>query len=45
MHEEYRDRGFEIIAFPSNTFGNEPDRNRIVNKFIRDKYEADFHMI
>ena len=42
MHEDYRDRGFEIIAFPSDTFGNEPDKNKVVDSFLLRKYGVDF---
>ena len=43
LHKEYRDRGFEILAFPCNQFmGQEPGTNEEIKKFARDHYGAEF---
>lgn len=43
LHKEYRDQGFEILAFPCNQFmGQEPGTNLEVKAFARELYGAEF---
>ena len=43
MHTEYRDKGFEILAFPCNQFMNqEPGSNEEVKAFAQNLYKAEF---
>ncbi len=43
LYEEYRDRGFEILAFPSNDFGSqEPGDNSEIKKLCELKYKTTF---
>ena len=43
LHKEYRDSGFEILAFPCNQFMNqEPGTNEQIQKFATEKYGAEF---
>src|SRR5262249_689369 len=39
MYEQYRDKGFEILAFPANNFGQqEPGTNEEIKTFCYTKY-------
>lgn len=42
LYKTYRDKGFEIIAFPSNSFNQEPRSTREVAAFCSDNYLVDF---
>jgi glutathione peroxidase len=43
MHNELKDKGFEVMAFPSNQFGGqEPGTAQEINDFARGKYGAQF---
>ena len=43
MYDELNGKGFEILAFPSNQFGNqEPGTAEEINAFAREKYGAKF---
>ena len=43
IHQEFRDRGFEILAFPCNQFGNqEPGSNEEIMELAKTKYGAEF---
>ncbi len=43
VYEEYRSRGFEVLAFPSNDFGGqEPLDNQGVKSFCESKYGVTF---
>jgi glutathione peroxidase len=43
LYEQYKDKGFEILAFPSNDFGGqEPGSNADVKKFCTLKYKTTF---
>jgi glutathione peroxidase len=43
MYERYRDRGFEILAFPANNFGQqEPGTNAAIKSFCYTKYSLTF---
>lgn len=43
LYQEYKDRGFEILAFPSNDFGGqEPGTNEEIKKFCELKYKTTF---
>ena len=45
MHADLADKGFEILAFPCNQFGEqEPGTPEEINAFAREKYGAKFHM-
>ena len=45
LHQQYRDQGFEILAFPCNQFGaQEPGTNEEVKAFARGKYGAEYPM-
>ena len=45
LHKQYRDKGFEILAFPCNQFGGqEPASNAEVKAFARELYSAEFPM-
>ena len=46
MHEEYNDKGFEVIGFPCNQFGRqEPKSNPEIKAFTRDKYKVNFQLM
>ena len=46
LYSEYRNRGFEIIAFPCNQFANgEQGSNQSITKFARDKLGAEFQLM
>ena len=42
LYETYRERGFEIIAFPSDSFDQEPRTTQEVITFCNDNYLIDF---
>lgn len=43
IYERYRDRGFEVLAFPANNFGQqEPGTNREIKGFCLTKYSVSF---
>jgi len=43
MYEEFRDQGFEILAFPANNFGKqEPGTNEEIKDFCYTKYSLTF---
>lgn len=43
MYEQYRDQGFEILAFPANNFGQqEPGTNQDIKTFCFTKYSLTF---
>jgi len=43
MYERYRDRGFEVLAFPANDFGRqEPGTNEEIKGFCYTKYSVSF---
>ena len=46
LYEKYKDRGFVIVAFPANNFGNqEPGTNKEIKKFCSKKYSVTFDMM
>ena len=43
MYEQYREKGFEILAFPANNFGQqEPGTNEEIKGFCLTKYSVSF---
>jgi glutathione peroxidase len=43
MYDRYRDRGFEVLAFPANDFGQqEPGTNEEIKGFCYTKYSISF---
>lgn len=43
LQEKYRDRGFTVIGFPCNQFGNqEPGTDEEVQSFCSTQYDVDF---
>jgi glutathione peroxidase len=43
IYEKYKDRGFEILAFPCNDFGGqEPGTNEEIQSFCRTNYNVTF---
>ncbi len=43
MYERYRERGFEVLAFPANDFGQqEPGTNQEIKGFCYTKYSISF---
>ena len=43
MYEQYREKGFEILAFPANNFGQqEPGTNAEIKGFCLTKYSVSF---
>jgi glutathione peroxidase len=43
LYEKYRDRGFEVLAFPANNFmGQEPGTNEEIAKFCELNYKTSF---
>lgn len=45
LYENYRDRGLEILAFPSNDFkGQEPGTEEEIKQFCSEKYDVQFPM-
>lgn len=45
LYEEYKDQGFEILAFPCNQFGNqEPGDNEEIRSFCKLNYDVSFQL-
>jgi glutathione peroxidase len=45
LYSLYRNRGFVVVGFPSNDFGNqEPEKENSIKKFCRLTYGVDFPM-
>ena len=45
LYEEYRSKGFEVLAFPSNDFkGQEPGTEAEIKEFCSTKYNVQFPM-
>jgi glutathione peroxidase len=43
IYEKYKDKGFEILAFPANEFGKqEPGTNEQIKDFCTSKYRVSF---
>jgi glutathione peroxidase len=42
LYEKYRDKGFEILAFPSNDFAQEPKEGDKILEFCERKYGVRF---
>ena len=43
IYEQYRDKGFEVLAFPANNFGQqEPGSNAEIKGFCLTKYSVSF---
>ena len=43
IYEKYKDKGFEILAFPANEFGDqEPGTNEEIKEFCSTKYKVSF---
>jgi glutathione peroxidase len=39
VHDEFKDRGFSVVGFPCNQFGQmEPMENESISKFIKENY-------
>ncbi len=45
LHEEYKDKGFEVLGFPANNFmGQEPGTNEEIKTFCSSKFGVEFPM-
>ena len=45
IHETYKDKGFQIFAFPCNQFmSQEPGDHEVIKKFAQVKYGASFQL-
>ncbi len=45
LHEEYHDRGLEVLGFPANEFGSqEPGTNAEIQEFCRSNFGVEFPM-
>lgn len=45
LYEQYKDKGFEVLGFPSNQFlEQDPDPNTEIKKFCQINYGVDFTM-
>jgi len=45
IYEQYKDKGFEILAFPSNDFGEqEPGTNEEIRQFCESKFNVKFKL-
>ena len=43
LYEKYKDKGFEILDFPCNQFGNQaPGNNKQIHEFCQLKYNTSF---
>jgi glutathione peroxidase len=43
LYEKYKGKGFEVLAFPANEFGNqEPDAEPTIKEFCTSKYNVTF---
>ncbi|MEZ5042595.1 MAG: glutathione peroxidase [Saprospiraceae bacterium] len=46
LYDEFREEGFEILAFPSNDFnGQEPLEGKAIQQFCQTKYEAAYPIL
>ncbi len=46
LYDKYKDKGFEIVAFPANNFGKqEPGTNLEIKNFCSEKYKVTFNMM
>lgn len=45
LYKEYKDQGFEILAFPSNDFAQEPLDNLEIEQFCMTKYQASYPIL
>ncbi len=45
MHEKYRDRGFTVLAFPSNQFLQELSTNEAISEFCERTYGVTFPVL
>ena len=46
LYDKYKDKDFEILAFPCNQFGaQEPGTNEQVNEFATEEYGVEFTMM
>lgn len=45
IYKKYKDKGFEILAFPCNQFNNqEPGNNNAISDFCKDNYGVSFSL-
>ena len=45
IYKKYKDKGFEILAFPCNDFGHqEPGTNEEIQNFCKSKYDVTFKL-
>ncbi len=45
IYKQYKDRGFRVLAFPANNFGNqEPGTNQEIKEFCTSKFDVTFDM-
>ena len=45
IYKEYKDKGFEILAFPCNQFGEqEPGTNEEIKNFCSSKFDVSFKL-
>jgi glutathione peroxidase len=43
LHQQYKERGFSVLAFPCNQFGGqEPGTNEQINEFCSSNYQVSF---
>jgi glutathione peroxidase len=42
LHRNFSERGFNVLAFPSNQFGQEPGSNDKIAQFCDDQYRVTF---
>ncbi|KAK9846345.1 hypothetical protein WJX81_001989 [Elliptochloris bilobata] len=43
LHDMFRDRGFEVLAWPCNQFGNqEPGDSQTISEFVKSRYNVTF---
>ncbi|XP_015896875.1 probable phospholipid hydroperoxide glutathione peroxidase [Ziziphus jujuba] len=43
LYEKYKNKGFEILAFPCNQFGGqEPENNEKIQEFVCTRFKAEF---
>ncbi len=46
IYKEYKSKGFEILAFPCNQFGEqEPGTNEEIKNFCSSKYDVTFKIV
>jgi glutathione peroxidase len=46
LYQKYKNKGLEIVAFPSNDFNNlEPGTNKEIEKFCKDNYNVTFWLM